>query len=178
VNGAPAGSTVVITDALTDDAPDDAIVVTYTSKANRPMSIMNCVVRDKNNKDIPVDVEVRDNYVDLTDKTSDGKVNQVWYDPQISAGLLYVWPQSSVETDRLVIWSQRTLSDFDAASDDADYPQEWFLALSFNLASTIKHKYGVPVQRGKDITAMAEHYLDIASGFDRSDSVYIEPDME
>lgn len=178
VNGAPSGSTVVLTSGLSAAASDGAKVFTYTSKANRPMNIVNCVIRDRNSNDIPVEIVTRDEYVDLPNKTSDGKVNQVWYDKQVSAGLLSVWPQSSVESDRLVLWVQRTVEDFDAAGDNPDYPQEWYLPLAFGLAKFLIPKYGVDVKRAQFVTGMADDLYDQAAGFDRPDSMFLEPEHD
>ena len=40
INGAPAGSTVTLTDALTDDVASGNAVYVYTAKTNRPMKLL------------------------------------------------------------------------------------------------------------------------------------------
>ena len=145
INGVPSGNTVTITDALTDSVANGVTVYFYTSKANRPMKIQNCILTDSTSgQDTPIAIVSRQTYLDLSNKTTDGQVNQVYYDPQISAGNLYVWPQSDSVDDYLKIYVQRTLEDFDASTDNPDYPQEWYLPLALNLAALSCPKYGVP----------------------------------
>lgn len=177
INGAPAGSTVTLTDALTDDVTSDLTVYFYTNKANRPMKIANVNVMDSlTNNSTPVWKYSRKEYIDLPQKDSDGRVNQIYYDPQITLGKLFVWPETDTVDSYLILWVQRTLEDFDAASDDADFPQEWFLALSMNLAALSCTKYGVPRDVRRDIQAIARGTKELAESFDAEDGFSIEPE--
>lgn len=178
INGAPSGSTVTLTAALTGDVSSDVTVYFYTSKANRPMKISNVLISDSvNNNDIPIWSVSRQEYVDLPNKTTDGVINQVWYDPQISLGVLRVWPETDSVDKYLTIWVQRTLEDFDAAADEADFPQEWFLALSLNLAALSCTKYGVPMRTRQQITNFAQMYYLSALSFDTEDGFQLQPDL-
>jgi len=142
------GSTVTIADVTTETVDAGATVYFYTTKANRPMKISNVVVTDNiSGQDIPIWMISRQEYIELPNKTSDGIVNSVYYDPQINLGIMSVWPQSDTVDKYLTLWVQRTLEDFDAAADEADFPQEWFLPLAFNLSAVSVTKYGVPCRR-------------------------------
>lgn len=177
INGAPSGSTVTLADALTDDVSSGVTVYHYTSKANRPMKILNASLVDAvSGNSTPVDTYSRSEYVDLPNKTSDGSVTQLYYDPQVGTGKLYVWPETNTVDDYLVLWVQRTLEDFDAASDTADFPQEWYLALALNLAYLSGPKYGVPRDLRRDISMMAAIAKGQAENFDREDGFSIEPE--
>lgn len=178
VNGAPSGSTVTITTGLAGAASDNAVVYAYTTTANRPMKVLNQVLRDKDGRDIPIFRKAREDYVSLPDKTSDGSPINIYYDPQVSAGQLYVWPETSDTTDYLVLWVQRTLEDFDASTDDADFPQEWYLALAWNLAEYSKTKFGVPAQLSSTIRKNASALLASAGSFDTEDYILIQPDNQ
>lgn len=176
VNGAPVGSTVTLTDNLTADVADEAIVYSYTTKANRPMKLINIVRRDSSDTDTEISPPInRQEYVDLSLKTTSGKVNQVWYDPQITTGKLWAWPTTDDETDYLVLWVQRTLSDMDSATDNPDYPQEWYLALSYNLALLLIPKYGTSDTRAGRIEKFAGYYKKLSESFDIEESIYIQP---
>jgi len=175
VNGVPSGSTITITDALVADVAIDATVYSYTTKANRPMKIMNQVLTDSSGRDIWIDKISRDEYVTLPDKSTNGKVNQIYFDPQISAADLYVWPQSDNELDYLTLWVQRTLEDFDASSDTPDFPQEWYLAIATNLALLLVPKYGIERSLKADITEMAVYYKMLAESYDTEDGFMIQP---
>jgi len=177
VNGAPSGPTVTLATGLSAAAVTDGYVYTFTSRANRPMKILQAYVRDKANNDIPLTRVAREDYINLTKKDADGKINTIYYDPQVSGGLLYVWPETSNETDRIVIWVQRTLEDFDAAGDNPDFPQEWYWALSINLANRLKFKYALPARTQDRIKIEAMEALEVAASFDVEDYMKIEPDF-
>lgn len=176
VNGSPSGTTVTITTGLTGAASADAVIYAYTSKANRPMKLLDYVLRDKDGRDIPLDKLARGDYINIPDKTSDGSVVNIYYDPQVSAGKLYVWPETDEVSDYLVLWVQRTLEDFDAATDDADFPQEWYLPLAWNLAELSKVKFGVPARISTIIRNTAAYWKAIAESYDTEDYIKIEPD--
>lgn len=177
INGAPSGSTVTLTDALTDAVSSGVTVYFYTTKANRPMKLTNVnVVDSTTDNHVPVWLSNRESYVSLPQKTSDGRVSQVYYDPQITLGKLFVWPETDSVDRYLIVWAQRTLEDFDAASDNADFPQEWYLALALNLAYLSCPKYGVPRDLRRDIGSMALNAKLLAENFDREDGFSIQPD--
>ena len=149
----------------------------YTSKANRPMRINNAIVTDATSSTSrPIWVVSREEYINLPNKLSDGPTNQIYYDPQVGTGILNVWPETDSVNQYLTLWVQRTLEDFDAASDDADYPQEWYTSLSLGLASLSCFKYGVPRDRRRDINAMAREARKEAEDFDREDGFQIQPE--
>ena len=178
INGAPAGSTVTLTDVTTASINSGVTVYFYTSKANRPMKISNVVISDSiSNQDIPIWMISRQEYIELPNKISDGIVNSIYYDPQINLGKLFVWPESDTVDKYLTIWVQRTLEDFDAASDDADFPQEWFLPLAMNLAVISCTKYGVHRTQRSHIANVAHGLKTMAESFDREDGFQFQPEF-
>ncbi len=178
VNGAPVGDVVTLTDALSGDAAEDSYVFSYTTKANRPMKLIRALIRDVNEFDVPVDIINQDDYFGLPDKITEGKVTQVAYNPGISAGVLTVYGETDDVTDVLVLRVQRTLSDFDSSTDNPDFPQEWYLALSYNLAVNLAPKYGIDGNDFQRLFVMADSFLDIASSYDRDVSVILGADRD
>ena len=122
-----------------------------TEAANRPMKIVRAVRRTVDGTDIPVEVLTLDEYAFLSDKTTDGVAINLYYRPEVGLTRVRVWPEPNPATDYLVLWVQRTLEDFDAAGDDADYPQEWYWWLSLGLAIAVHRKFGV-----KSVTGIKE----------------------
>jgi len=116
---------------------------TPAEDANRPMKIITAVRRDKNGIDIPMNLLSLDEYTQLSDKTTDGVPINFYYRPELGLTRVRIWPEPSDVSDYIVMWVQRTLEDLDAASDDVDYPQEWYWAISLGLAMAISSKYGV-----------------------------------
>lgn len=163
--------------ALTDDVADGATVYIYTSKANRPFKVIGpAVVRTKDFVDTPIEIIARQDYEDLSQKDTTGRINQIFYDPQVGTGTLFVWPETDDETDFLVIWVTRTLEDFDAATDDADFPQEWFLALALSLALRLAPKFGVSSESFNQIASLAQQALFDAESSDTEQGMSFVPD--
>ena len=178
VNGAPIGNNVTITDALPFDVDTSAVVYTYTTSANRPMLILEAYNHQFGATDIPLDLIGRVDYYELTNKTTSGFINQVYYDPQIGTGTLFVWPRPEDERDYLILLTQRTLEDFDSSTDNPDYPQEWYMPLAYNLARFLSPKYGIPQMDYSRLMQQARELYETARGFDAQmgTSMYIRPD--
>lgn len=176
VNGAPAGSTVTLTDALDAAVAVDAYVYTYTTKAGQPLDIDRIVRRDVNNNDVPVHIAPLEEYSRLTPKTSDGPVLYVYFDPQRTQFNMNVWPETDDVTDYLVCYTVRKLDDIDTvATDEVDFPQEWFLPLSLNLATLLIPKYGTPPSHAALVSKLAKYWKDTAEGWDSEDGFQIQP---
>lgn len=175
--GGIASLVVTIDDALPSAMSSDVTVFFYTTKANRPMKVENVIVTESiSGNDTPIWTISRQEYIDLANKTASGRVNQVYYDPQIGAGLLSVWPTTDVVDSYLTLWVQRTLEDFDSATDTPDFPQEWYFPLATNLAAISCPKYGVPRTNRDYIRRMAVESKLEAESFDREDGFQIQPE--
>lgn len=178
VSGAPAGNVVTIAKPLPFNVDSGAVVYSYTTVSNRPMLILEAYLHQFGATDIPVDLISRVDYYELTNKTTEGFINQVYYDPQIGTGTLFVWPLTTNEKDYLILLTQRTLEDFDSSTDNPDYPQEWYMPLTWNLARALGPKYGTPQMDYARIMQQSRELYETARGFDTEmgTSMYIRPD--
>lgn len=179
VSGAPSGTTVTLTAALTGSAAVSATVYAYTSKAKRPMNIMEGFFHTQaSDTDIPLERIARLDYSALSKKNTQGYVSQFYYDPQLTSAKLYVWPTSSNEENYLTLFAQKTLSDVDASTDTFEYPQEWFLPIYLNLALLLAPRYGIPNDVYQKISQQAQYWYNSAKGFDSElyTSVYFTAD--
>lgn len=175
--GAP-GATTTIALGLASAAAAGAVVFTYTTKINRPLRIISAYRRDISNADIPVDIIARTDYSDLSNKYSSGKAIQIYYNPQLTNGILSVWPAPDLATDVIRFWYERPLEDFDAATDNPDFPIEWAEAICAGLAYRMAKTYGATQSEINDLKEDAVLMLDSAAGFDKEDtSVFFQPDM-
>jgi len=178
VNGAPVGNTVTLTTALSGASAANNYVYSYTTKANRPASIVAAQVKSTSGTETTVDIDNKTDYITLSNKSSDGQVTQIWPKQEIASYKVYVWPQTSDVTDYLVLWAQRTLEDFTTASDTPDFPQEWYLPLATNLAVLLAPKYGTPVGVVDRIKMLADEHKSIASSFGQDNSVFFSPNFQ
>jgi len=165
VNGDPAGTTITLTAVTTDTAAVDNHVYTYTTKANRPFSISEARIHYGNgDTESTIDIIGRNEYMDISNKTSTGPANSVYFDAKLTNVVLKVWPACNDVKNWLMMTAQMPIEDFDAGTDDADFGQEWFLPLSLNLAILIAPKFGVSVSR--ELMANAIYYKNAVFGFD------------
>jgi hypothetical protein len=97
--------------------------------------------------DIPIRIISKQEYNILGNKTTQGNPIQVYYDPSIDFGTLYMFPvpsaaEAGVNTVNIVY--QRPFEDFDLSTDTPDFPQEWYDAVAYGLACRLAPEYGVP----------------------------------
>jgi hypothetical protein len=124
---------------------DGVVYLGTSTKAARPTHIQSVVRRSTDNNDTPVEIISRNDYMNIPNKTTRSRVNQVYYDPQMTLGKLYVWPSPDTSGDVLILNADRPLQDMNSDTDDFDFPQEWIEVLSYGLAVRIAPEYGLSI---------------------------------
>ncbi|MCA9333437.1 hypothetical protein KC963_00125 [Candidatus Saccharibacteria bacterium] len=192
VSGSPSGNTVSFdggTGSLQAAAAVDNIVYVYTPVAAtyaRPLQIIDAVLRNKSTAsdnligyDTPVQIIAREDFNDLAVKTTTGRVNQIYFNPELLTAKIQVWPTTNDETEYLVMWVRREIEFFDANSQDVDYPQEWYQALAWNLAMLVAPKWGmVDKEKFGVISAFATQFLEEAASNDTEHYLLLRPNNE
>jgi hypothetical protein len=174
VSGAPAGSVVTLAAALTGDAGAGSVVYYYTTLINRPIGIVEARSQDVSGNETPLYIGSREEYMSLPLKTSTGRTTQCYFDPQLVNAILYVWPVSTVMSDRVLFTARTPIQDFASLDDTPDFPVEWIDALHFNLALRLSPLYKVPQAEYMMIKEQAIVTLNDANDFDREQtSVYL-----
>ena len=74
---------------------------------------------------------------------------------------LSIWPRVTTESTHLILWVPRPLYDLTSGTDNIDFPQEWFLAISYNLAKYIMKKYGLEISVEKLQELLEENFTDL-----------------
>lgn len=121
--------------------------------------------------EVPVRSISRSDYMALTNKTTTGSPVQVYYDPQITNGMLYVWPTASAVGDKIKLSTDRLIADVGASDNLIDIPPEWQECVKYNLALRLSGEY--PPGIGSDGAKLAiflkekmdSHQRDTASTF-------------
>ena len=163
---------VTITSGLASAAASGAVVYAYTSKIGRPSKIIEARHRGASTSeagdgtDLPLEPLARADYMNLSVKSTSGTPTQFFYSPQLSLGVLNIWPGASASGETIRMTIKRTIEDMDATSDTFDFPQEWLQAIRYNLAAEICMEFKVPFQRMQMIIAKAMLLLEEAMGFD------------
>lgn len=171
--------TVVIpSPGITSAAAVDNYVYFFTTKIDRPLRILQAFVRDVDNNDTPVEILSQRDYMELSSKTSDGQVTKIHYDPQTSAGLLYVWPETDDVTDTLEVVVQRQIEDMDAATNDFDVPNEWYEPILYGLMERVGIHFQIPDTMLRRISIKAATSLEDALNFDvENTSLFLSPEI-
>lgn len=179
VNGDPAGYTVALDDALTDDIAVDNKVYAFTSMIDRPIDVLEARLRSHSDTDTPMFVAGRIDYMDLNNKEATGSPHTVYYDKQLADGELYIYPVSDSSLLRIVMTVKTLVYDFDSATDNPHFPIEWSNALKWGLAAELIPEYPEKVNGNmvNYINSMARQSLASAKGGDIDGlSVRIIPD--
>lgn len=91
--------------------------------------------------EVPITPISRRDYLSLPNKTSSGTPVQVYYDPQIVNGVLYVWPPASATGDMIKLSVDRLVADVGDGDNIIDIPPEWMECVKYNLALRISPEY-------------------------------------
>lgn len=84
-------------------------------------------------------------YRTLAQKKQSGPPISVYYEPTLSNGTLHVWPTGDVgqDYDKLMLTYNIYVDDFDATTDNAQFPPEWINTIAWCLAAELGPEYGI-----------------------------------
>lgn len=153
-------------------------VYVYQNKITRPEKINQCRLRYSDDKtDVLVDQISRNTYFGYSNKLAQGKPNSYFYDKQLSAGNLYIYPTPDNVTNTIKFTFEKQFFDFSSAVDDPDFPVEWLLPICTNLAYWWHYDYGISGEKAERIKRDAEQLLIDSEGYDREGtSIYFQPE--
>lgn len=169
INGPPSGTTVTLSDVLTDSAASGNMVIVYQTNLVRPLRVIDARRYNFISAiDVPLGEMDRLEYQDMPNKTSTGAVNSFYYDRRENTlGYLYLWPAPETTNEGIKLTIAKPIEDFTTGGDDADLPQEWIRALEWGLADEIADEYDVPEPKRSRIERRAAQYLQEANWWER-----------
>jgi hypothetical protein len=150
-----------------------------TGLLERPLRILEAWYRDGTN-DTAVEIISRDDYNTLGDKTGEGIPTEIYYDPQLTLGVLYVYnpADATAAGNTLHLVYHRPFEDMDSITDNFDFPQEWFMALEYMLAVDIAMRNGIKQSRISQLDAKAkEYYYEVLWWDVENTSTQFQPDI-
>jgi hypothetical protein len=164
-----------------------------TFNAPAPLKILQAWNRDTSNTpntDSPMIIVTEQDYDFLGAKTSSGTPQQLVYTVpganiitvSDAAGTIKVYPQpdTNAQTNKkLYIMAQLPFEDFAASTDVPDFPQYWYNAITWGLASELAPEYGVGLpERGMiNKKAEEEHTKALLFGVEEG-SLYLRPTVQ
>ena len=155
--------------ALTDDVASGNRIYTYTTTIHRPYDVHQVRYRKDGDIDRVLEKLHRADYFALPQKSTSSTPTSYYYDTQLSYGTLYLWPAADTTAGRIKLTYQRALEDMDAATDNPDFPQEWLLALVYNLAVLLAPIYGKDAKIQTSLGILADQAYRRAKSFDIDD---------
>lgn len=150
-----------------------------TGLTERPLRIIEAFYRN-GTQDTPLQIISREEYWGLGDKSTEGIPNEIYYDPQLNLGVLYVFNPADVNTagNTIELVYHRPFEDMDADTNDFDFPQEWELAIELGLAALLCRRNGVNAVNSQMIKADATMALNQVIGWDVENvSTFFQPNL-
>lgn len=140
---------ITLANNITNTAAVNNTVITYTTKLNRPLQLINATVLDlkSNNTESLIQLIGHDEYKAFPVKNTAGKPNNIYYDKQINnalpySGTLYLFPTPNLVSWIITFEYLDSIQDFTNSTDTMDLPQEWLYPLAFGLAVELGYAYG------------------------------------
>jgi len=131
--------------------------------------------------EIPMARLNRDDYVNLPNKTFEGRPLQFWCDRQLNNPVLYLWPVPSAQfiTAQVVVWVKRYIMDVGTMTQEIEVPQRWYDAIVYLLAARLAEETPtVDPQMIAILDQKAQRSLLEVEGEERDDSpIYMTPNI-
>ena len=151
-----------------------AVIYSHTaaSQIYRPTRVFTAVRKlydpiADNGIEVEIELYSRAEYSYMPNKTVTGKIVQAYYDPQLTAGTLYVWPTADTPNDKLKLTIDRPIMIPDSDLDTLDVPMELLDPITFCLAERLWFEYP---GNGADYQILAQRALigkEAVTGYDR-----------
>jgi len=170
--GAALSTTTTLITTLTDSVAVDNHVYSYTVKVPRPLEIIETRLHDSSDRERPLKLISRNEYMNLANKTTTGQANQIYYDSQTIEGIMNIWPACSNVKDYIKFTARLPIQNLEAITNDFEISAEWFEPIAWNLAVRMFPKYEKAIAPG--VALMAADMKETAKGFDREyQSIFI-----
>jgi hypothetical protein len=182
----PNSTSLTLTLGVTDSAPDNANVYTFTTRINKPLRITSARrVYGVDNGATSTKTEVAmasiayQDYFEIGSQTSSGTPNQFSYTPKNTDGTLYLWPRPNDTSYRIEFSAERIIEDLNAVDDDFDFPSEWLEPLTWQLALRLAPAFDRENKAGTLIAPIAQSMFENLLNWDTEiTSVYFSPDYQ
>ncbi len=155
---------ITLTSGIPSLATEGNPVFSYSTEISRPTKISLPYRRVWGGSDLPMGNTgkplSREEYSALPTKASSGTPLAIYYDPQLVAGSIYLWPVPVDTRDRVVFTCDRPIQDIIKDEDTFDVPQEQIIRIEYALALALAPEYAVP--QG-DYDRLRQRYDEIAT---------------
>lgn len=155
---------------------------TYTMKSGGDLNtdpavdILGITLVDTDSNEVPLAPMLMEDWETITNKTDTGDPTRYYYERQWDAGYLYLDFVPSDTTKTLDITYLRPLQDIDSATDELDFPQQYYRVIKWGLANELIPDYGVTGERAGRVERLAAQALATAATYYPEEAdVYFQP---
>jgi len=135
------GTTVNLSAALPSQSSSGSQVYCYSTTAQLPLTIETALLRDNQNSDTPLRILTVQDYDMLPNKADPkniGDPTAIYYEFQLDNANLFTDVGAANDVTKYIVMTfLETIQDVLSASDNFEYPQEWFLPLALGLSKQI-----------------------------------------
>lgn len=169
----PSSTTLTLTVGVTGVASSSNLVFTFTNRIYKPLRILSAQLiggYDAGSSSTQIErylnIIAYQDYRELIDKTTNGDVNQLMYQPKNTNGLLNLYPRPSDCSYRIQFTYERIIEDLDTITDDFDMPVEWMECIIWQLAARLAPDFSLEDKAAKMIIPLASQLLDALKNWD------------
>lgn len=138
----------------------------------RPLKVIHAIRRDSTVAAAPVDQDMQIDeysvYQQMSSKAQTGTPLAVYHKPLAYTSTLNVWPlpdATAIANMSMILWVHREFMDFDASTDEPDFPREWIEPFIYALAYHLAPNYGLPPADRGALRADRDSLIAAAEGF-------------
>lgn len=174
IDGVPAGNVITLTTGIDTAASTGAVVFAYNDTFMPISRVLDCRRYDgRDQYEIEVNFEGRNNYFNLPDKLTQGAPVQVYYSRQNTMelgdiGRWYVWDNPDSGNWTLSFTYERKIKVIETKDDFVDFPDYWVNAIVYGLADKLSLRMGVSTGIAQEVKLMAQQTLDQSLSFDNA----------
>jgi hypothetical protein len=113
-------------------------------------------------------IVTRQEYNVLGNKTSTGNPIQVFSSPELTNTVVRVFPTPdsiSASQNQIVLVYQKQFDDMDSSSNNLEFPNEWFEAVKYGLATRLAGEYGISLDDRRQLIGEANSIKQEALNF-------------
>lgn len=105
--------------------------------------------------DVTLSIIARTEYDSLGGKFSPGVPNQLWYDPQLTGGIITLYNVPNDTNHEVHVLVQRQIQDVNVSTDNPDFPQEAARMLIWCTLDEVSLEYRMPADERREANAKA-----------------------
>jgi len=178
----PSSTTLTIALATTAAAAENSNVYTFTTRINKPLRILSMrrvtgvdAGSTSTRSEISMVRLSHQDFFNLPNKSTNGTPSHYYYNPDLTDGLLHLWPRPSDPEVYFEFTFERMIEDFDASTNNPDFPSEWLECLTYQLAYRLAPPFGK--DKNKLQPEASVMLTDLLNWDAEVTSITIEPDI-